>query len=91
MNEEFSLNSNQIVTPISESQSVRIQCEMVLLGSKLITYKKEKTGRVACNQPVGTSLLGRLLLVDDRGVCAYPVSMHSNSIRACPRLYYAIS
>ena len=44
--------------------------ELVLLGSKLITYKKEKTGRVACNQPGGTSLLDRLLRVDDRGVCA---------------------
>ena len=44
--------------------------KLVLLGSKLITYKKEKTGRVACNQPGGTSLLGRLLRVDDRGMCA---------------------
>ena len=43
--------------------------ELNLLGSKLITYKKEKTGRVACNQPGGTSLLGRLLRVDARGVC----------------------
>ena len=45
---------------------------MVLLGSKLITYKKkDKTGRVACNQPVVTSLLGRLLRVDVRGVCLF--------------------
>ena len=42
--------------------------ELNLLGSKLITYKKEKTGRVACNQPGGTSLLDRLLRVDDQGV-----------------------
>ena len=35
-----------------------------------ITYKKEKTGRAACNQPGGASLLDRLLRVDDRGVCA---------------------
>ena len=40
------------------------------LGSKLITYKKEKTGRVACNQPGVTSLLGRLLRVAIRGVCS---------------------
>ena len=44
--------------------------KLVLFGSKLITYKKEKTGRVASSQPGGTSLLGRLLRVDDRGVRA---------------------
>ena len=44
---------------------------MNLLGSIQITYKKEKTGRVACSQPGGTSLLGRLLRVDARGVCVF--------------------
>ena len=48
---------------------------MVLLGSNLVTYKKEKTGRVACNQPGGTSLLDRLLRVDDRCVCVSMVHM----------------
>ena len=58
-----------------------MQCEAVLylsemnsLGSKLITYKKEKTGRVACNQPGVTSLLGRLLRVATRGVCSFVFS-----------------
>ena len=37
--------------------------ESISLRSKQITYTKEKTGRVACNQPGGTSLLGRLLHV----------------------------
>ena len=48
--------------------------ELNLLGSKLITYKKEKTGCVACNQPGGTSLLGRLLRVAVRGVCLFVFS-----------------
>ena len=48
--------------------------ELNLLGSKLITYKKEKTGRVACSQPGVTRLLGRLLRVAVRGVCSFVFS-----------------
>ena len=48
--------------------------ELNLLGSKLITYKKEKTGRVACSQPGVTRLLGRLLRVAIRGVCLFVFS-----------------
>ena len=59
------------------SIDVRIQqedSELNLLGSKLITYKKEKTGRVACSQPGVTRLLGRLLRVAVRGVCSFVFS-----------------
>ena len=48
--------------------------ELNLLGSKLITYKKEKTGRAACSQPGVTRLLGRLLRVAVRGVCSFVFS-----------------
>ena len=39
-----------------------------------LTYKKEKTGRVACSQPGVTRLLGRLLRVAVRGVCSFVFS-----------------
>ena len=51
----------------------------MLFGSKCITYKKEKTGCVACNQPGGTNLLDRLLRVDARGVCLSVASGKSHS------------
>ena len=59
-----------LVVPLPRTRS----SELNLLGSKLITYKKEKTGRVACNQPGVTSLLGRLLRVAIRGVCSFVFS-----------------
>ena len=53
---------------------IQLYSELNLLGSKLITYKKEKTGRVACSQPGVTRLLGRLLRVAVRGVCSFVFS-----------------
>ena len=56
--------------------------ELKLLGSKLITYKKKKNGRVACNQPGVTNLLGRLVRVDVRRVSSivFSVSDHCTKL-----------
>ena len=81
MNEEFSVNSNQIVTPISES--VRIQYVQIRVYRTRQTYQMERYRPISM---VDTTLQAAAVLKHAASTCLYRSNI--NSIQALSSAQY---